>query len=392
MTYNNFGYDNGGNQTTISPYTVSYDVENRQSGFTSTSNGSATYTYDGDGRRVEKTAGGVTTTYVYDATGNLAAEYSSQPPPMPCQTCYLTTDHLGSTRAITSQTGGLVSRHDFLPFGEELVTTNRTAAQGYGVADNVMQRYTGQQRDLEGPVLDFFGARYFQGAQGRFTGPDPKQVTRKRVSDPQQWNQYAYTRNNPLKYFDPDGRELKLTIYSGTLTSDVATASANYMATTLRNAGVKNVTYDVKPGSPSLLQVIGYQMGPTPHSVLVELRPDKTGEPAIRPLESGHNWGGQAAVDTSLVTKQTNDPSQQAIGIGNLGVHEVGHEVTPFHPEGDPIMDRSANDENLFNPGLNFGPGMSSLLQQKYNSPGEVEQTPPSPQPPPPPPMPEKRP
>jgi RHS repeat-associated protein len=207
LTFNNFGYDNGGNQTTISPYSVSYDVENRQSGFTSTSNGSATYTYDGDGRRVEKTAGGVTTTYVYDATGNLAAEYSSQPPSMPCQTCYLTTDHLGSTRVITSQTGGLVSRHDFLPFGEELATTNRTAAQGYGVADNVMQRYTGQQRDLEGPVLDFFGARYFQGAQGRFTGPDAKQMTRRHLIYPQKWNKYAYVRNNPMATIDPDGKD-----------------------------------------------------------------------------------------------------------------------------------------------------------------------------------------
>jgi RHS repeat-associated protein len=209
LTYNNFGYDNGGNQTTISPYTVSYDVENRQSGFTSTSNGSATYTYDGDGRRVEKTAGGVTTTYVYDATGNLAAEYSSQPPSMPCQTCYLTSDHLGSTRVITGQTGGLVSRHDFLPFGEELATGNRTAAQGYGVADNVMQRYTGKQRDLEGPVLDFFGARYFQGAQGRFTSPDwssaPQPVPYADLTDPQTLDLYSYVRNNPLSKTDLDG-------------------------------------------------------------------------------------------------------------------------------------------------------------------------------------------
>jgi len=194
---------------TISPYTVSYDVENRQSGFTSTSNGSATYTYDGDGRRVEKTAGGVTTTYVYDAMGNLAAEYSSQPPSMPCQTCYLTTDHLGSTRAITSQTGGLVSRHDFLPFGEELATINRTAAQGYGVADNVLQRFTGQQRDLEGPVLDFFGARYFSAPQGRFTSPDwseiPQSVPYADLTDPQTLNLYAYVRNNPLSHRDIDG-------------------------------------------------------------------------------------------------------------------------------------------------------------------------------------------
>jgi RHS repeat-associated protein len=208
LTFNNFGYDNAGNQTTISPYAVSYDVENRQTGFTSTSNGSATYTYDGDGRRVTKTTGGVTTTYVYDAGGNLAAEYSSQPPTMPCQTCYLTTDHLGSTRVITDQNGNAVSRHDFLPFGEELVTSNRTAALDYGVTDNVMHRYTGQQRDLEGPGLDFFHARYFQGAQGRFASPDPGNAGSDR-RDPQSWNGYAYVRNRALVSTDPDGRMLQ---------------------------------------------------------------------------------------------------------------------------------------------------------------------------------------
>ncbi len=97
LTPNNFGYDTAGNETTISPFSVSYDVENRQAGFTSVSNGTASYTYDGDGRRVVKTAGGTTTTYVYDAKGDLAAEYSTQPPPPPCLTCYITTDHLGST-------------------------------------------------------------------------------------------------------------------------------------------------------------------------------------------------------------------------------------------------------------------------------------------------------
>lgn len=76
--------------------------------------------------------------------------------------------------------------------------------------------FTGVERDAE-TGLDFFGARYFSGAQGRFTSPDPTFMTRQRISDPQQWNLYAYTHNNPLKYVDPDGRELKLAVYTGNL-------------------------------------------------------------------------------------------------------------------------------------------------------------------------------
>ena len=69
--------------------------------------------------------------------------------------------------------------------------------------------FTGNERDAE-TGLDFFGARYFSSAQGRFTSRDPTFMTRARIGDPQQWNLYAYTRNNSLKYFDPDGRDRQL--------------------------------------------------------------------------------------------------------------------------------------------------------------------------------------
>jgi uncharacterized protein RhaS with RHS repeats len=52
--------------------------------------------------------------------------------------------------------------------------------------------------------LDYFGARYFSGAQGRFTSPDPI-LSSGRPDNPQTWNQYAYVLNNPLRYTDPYG-------------------------------------------------------------------------------------------------------------------------------------------------------------------------------------------
>jgi RHS repeat-associated protein len=52
--------------------------------------------------------------------------------------------------------------------------------------------------------LDYFGARYFSGAQGRFTSPDPL-LNSGRPWNPQTWNRYAYTLNNPLKFSDPTG-------------------------------------------------------------------------------------------------------------------------------------------------------------------------------------------
>jgi len=43
-------------------------------------------------------------------------------------------------------------------------------------------------------------------AQGRFTGADPKLFPHD-ITDPQSWNKYSYTRNNPLRYVDPNGED-----------------------------------------------------------------------------------------------------------------------------------------------------------------------------------------
>jgi RHS repeat-associated protein len=57
--------------------------------------------------------------------------------------------------------------------------------------------------------LDYFGARYFSAAQGRFTTPDwsatPQPVPYADLANPQTLNLYAYVRNNPLSRVDPDG-------------------------------------------------------------------------------------------------------------------------------------------------------------------------------------------
>ncbi len=58
--------------------------------------------------------------------------------------------------------------------------------------------------------LDYFGARYFSGAQGRFATVDPITVTAARLQDPQTLNLYAYVRNNPLAFVDPDGQDLQV--------------------------------------------------------------------------------------------------------------------------------------------------------------------------------------
>ncbi len=209
LSIDSAAYNAAGNQTAIAGFTNTFDAENRL--LTSTLGGvTTTYTYDGDGRRVQKATGGATTTYVYDAAGDLAAEYSTAPPAPPCTTCYLTEDHLGSTRMMTDASGALKSLHDYVPFGEEIQAGVGGRSSTYyppgslAINDTVAQKFTGKERDVE-TGLDYFGARYYASPQGRFTSPDPLGILRQKLRDPQQWNMYSYTRNNPLRLFDPTG-------------------------------------------------------------------------------------------------------------------------------------------------------------------------------------------
>jgi RHS repeat-associated protein len=191
--------------------TFVYDAENRQ---TSATSGSSTtqYVYDGDGRRVKRIdPGGTKTIFVYDAAGNLAGEYSTASNSAAVQ--FLTTDHLGSTRVITDASGLVKERLDYRPFGDDILVTQgspRSGATGYGIDVGVKQKFTSKERDSE-TGLDFFGARYFASAQGRFTSPDPVIITPERLRDPQQLNRYAYVRNNPLRLVDPTGEDLNCT-------------------------------------------------------------------------------------------------------------------------------------------------------------------------------------
>ena len=129
-------------------------------------------------------------------------------------TRYGTADNLGSPRVITNSSGGVVSRHDYKPFGEELFagTGGRTVGMGFSVADGNRQKFTGYERDNE-TGLDFAQARYDSSVLGRFTSPDPFGGSMS-AADPQSFNRYAYVGNNPLTHTDPSGLD-KITTTDG---------------------------------------------------------------------------------------------------------------------------------------------------------------------------------
>ena len=220
ITASGFAYDSAGNLINDSVHGYTFDAENK---IIKVDNVTA-YAYDGEGHRVRKLVG-ENTRFVYGIGGQLVAEFDGSSGNLKKEYVYggatlitiepsavnsngaqyTTSDNLGSPRVSTNASAGIVSRHDYMPFGEELGVGvgGRTSAIGFGTADSNRKKFTAYERDAE-TELDYAQARYFSSGHGRFTSPDPFQGSAS-VGTPQTFNRYAYVGNNPLNAVDPTG-------------------------------------------------------------------------------------------------------------------------------------------------------------------------------------------
>jgi RHS repeat-associated protein len=275
---------------------------------------------------------------------------------------YYHLDPRGSVKAVTNHTGALVRRHHYLPFGEE------PAAQ----AATDSRRFVGKERDAE-TGLDYFGGRYYASHTGRFTSVDPVLDQQASILNPQRWNRYAYGLNNPFRYVDPDGRELKLIVYNSSgLSKDAASRVSASIADKFRDAGVKHVTFEIRAGQPSNLETMRYQTWAPTHEHLVELRSGAAGQPRLRDGLSGLNIVGQAMVNGAEIARVAGRDALET-GLANSAAHEVGHR-TLNHQDGAMNMMRpdGASDQKwLANRDLRFTPEQSKALQRRYNKPDE---------------------
>jgi RHS repeat-associated protein len=122
---------------------------------------------------------------------------------------YVLADAQGSARAIMNNgsygSSTVISRHDYLPFGEEIWagTGLRSTTQGYNAADKVRQKYALLERD-DVTGLDHTTWRKYESFSGRWTSPDPYGGSMS-IANPQSFNRYSYTQNDPINSIDPTG-------------------------------------------------------------------------------------------------------------------------------------------------------------------------------------------
>lgn len=120
-------------------------------------------------------------------------------------------DVLGTRRVQTDYAGVPEQNCSSLPFGDGLscAPPNQSTTDYYGSIDSPTEHhFTGKERDTESGN-DYFGARYYSSAMGRFMSPDwsaqEEPVPYAKLDDPQTLNLYSYVGNNPLARVDADG-------------------------------------------------------------------------------------------------------------------------------------------------------------------------------------------
>lgn len=218
---NNYAYDGNGNMIQDLEKGIGYvlyDINNLPIRVCKTNGDVIDYIYDSRGERAKKIAANFSTWYIngvgsktsFIKTSNINDSYTVNlygndaigqarvVGGVPIRYYYLK-DHLGSIRATINGTDGSVASYDdYYPFG--MVMDNRSASFGN---PDTRYKFTGKERDIE-TGYDYFGARYYDSRIGRWLSVDP--LAEKYPG----WSTYNYVANNPLKYFDSDGRGINL--------------------------------------------------------------------------------------------------------------------------------------------------------------------------------------
>jgi RHS repeat-associated protein len=107
---------------------------------------------------------------------------------------YQHTDVLGSLIAETDSNGHIIQKTNYQAYGEQI------GGQKAGIG------YTGHLEDTD-LGLTYMQQRYYDPEIGRFYSNDPVGFSADNLMT---FNRYAYGNNNPYKFTDPDGREVKV--------------------------------------------------------------------------------------------------------------------------------------------------------------------------------------
>ena len=106
---------------------------------------------------------------------------------------YYHPDHLGSSSYITNLDGEVSQHIEYVPFGEVFIEERNNTW-------NTPYLFNAKEFDEE-TGLYYYGARYYEPRLSLWMSVDP-------IANLKNWiSPYAYTKDNPLRYIDPDGQD-----------------------------------------------------------------------------------------------------------------------------------------------------------------------------------------
>ncbi|WP_179293933.1 LamG-like jellyroll fold domain-containing protein [Candidatus Methanoperedens nitratireducens] len=224
----NYTYDDNGNLLTDGTLTNTWNYDNR---LTQSVIGSMTvsYIYDVSGQRIGYSNGTDTTYYPtkdYNITGEVPTKQifardqlvaTVKGTGAAAQIYFVHADHLTGSNVVTNGPGTVEELMDYYPYGDIRLDEKASTF-------SEQRKYAGHEYDAD-TGLSYMNARYYEASTGRFISQDPaylavgdsvklKELTKlesqQLLSDPQLLNSYAYGRNNPLAFRDPDGNFIQI--------------------------------------------------------------------------------------------------------------------------------------------------------------------------------------
>ncbi|MFV0326925.1 MAG: RHS repeat-associated core domain-containing protein, partial [Bacteroides xylanisolvens] len=129
---------------------------------------------------------------------------------------YYLSDHLGNNRVVANQSGTVIQKNHYYPFGTAFAegTATEQGKQPY--------KYNGKELDqMHGLNLYDYSARYYESAIGRFTTVDPLAEKYYSISP------YVYVGNNPIIRTDPTGMDWVTDKDNNIIWNDQATSAKN---------------------------------------------------------------------------------------------------------------------------------------------------------------------
>ncbi|HUI74594.1 MAG TPA: RHS repeat-associated core domain-containing protein [Candidatus Acidoferrum sp.] len=206
-------YDSNGNVTNDGFHNYTWDADGHAVTVDSGLSDAVSLTFDALGRMVEQNRSGTYTQIAYSPTSRKLALMSGQTlqkatVPLAGSAFavynsggllyYSHPDMLGSIRLATTPARGMYFDTAYAPFGETYASTGTLDPAYTGQMND-----TAHRQDTAGGLYDFPAREY--STQGRWPSPDPLGVASTCLKDPQSQDRYAYVRNNPISYIDPQG-------------------------------------------------------------------------------------------------------------------------------------------------------------------------------------------